>query len=103
MRRRAEAARRRRFQFDPFEKAVEGKIEIQAGLLPVGDYVEAGIELVVNCGDDGVFDQFLTVGLAKLVEVLAGKLQPTGEGVTADNGGAQGWGRHGGRVMKDEL
>src|SRR5205823_13370845 len=65
---RAEAARRRGFQFDPFEKAVERQIEIEPRLFAVGNDVKSCFELVVNGDQDSVFNQFLAVGFARSEE-----------------------------------
>lgn len=86
---RAEAAWRSGFEFDAFEESVEGKVEVQAGLLAVGDDVEAGVELIGDSDADGVIDEFGAVGFAELREVLDGELKPSGKRVTADDGGAE--------------
>ena len=80
VRRRAEAARRRRLQFNPLEEAVERQIKIQPRLFAIGDDVEAGRDLVMNGRDDRVIFQLLAVGFTELVEVLTGKLEPAGNG-----------------------
>jgi len=85
-------AGRRAFQFEAFQIPIEGKVEIQSGLFTVGDDVESGCDLVVDGGDDGVVFQFGAVGLAELVEVLAGKFQPAREWVAADDRVAKGAG-----------
>jgi len=90
MRRRAKPSRRRGLQFDALEKSVKRQIEIEPRLLAVGDHVEAGLELVVNRNGDGVLDQFLAIGFAELVQILAGELQPAGKRITADDGRSEG-------------
>jgi hypothetical protein len=98
--RRAKAPGRRAFQFETFEVTVEGKVEIQAGLLSVSDNVESGGDLVVNGRDDGIVFQFGAVGLTESVEVLAGELEPSRERVAADNGGAEWTGFHLGSALE---
>ena len=99
---RTEAAQRRGFQFDPFEKAVERQIEIEPRLFAVGNDVKPCFELVVNCDQDGVFDQFLAVGFAELVQVPAGEFEPTGKRVAADHCRSEGRVRHEAGGMRDE-
>jgi len=74
---------------DAFDVAIKTEVEIEAGLFAVGDDVQPGVDLVVDGGDDGVFDDFIEVGGAEFVEVLRSKFQPGGEGVGADDGGAE--------------
>jgi hypothetical protein len=73
------------FEVDAFEVAVEREVEVEAGLLAVGDDVEAGAELVGERARDGVVLEFLEVGVAELVEVLGGELKPAGKRVAADD------------------
>ena len=47
----SEPARRRALQLDAGEEPVEGQVEVETGLLTVGDHVEAGGDLVVDGGD----------------------------------------------------
>ena len=58
-------------ELDAVEEAVEGEVEVEPGLLAVGDHVEAGGDLVVDGGDDGVVLQLAAVVGAELVEVGA--------------------------------
>ena len=71
MGRRSEPARRRTLQLDAGEEAVEGKVEVQAGLLTVGDHVQAGGDLIVDRGDDSIVLQLAAVVRSELVEVRA--------------------------------
>ena len=87
--RRAEPARRRTLKFDALEEAVKRQVEVEPRLFAVGDHVEPGGELIVHGGDDSIIDHLLAVGVAELLEVLAGELKPAGEGVAADDGRAQ--------------
>ena len=87
--RRAEASPRRALKVDALEEAVKRQVEVEPRLFAVGDHVESGGVLVVHRCGHGVVDHFIAVGVAELLEVLAGELQPTGEGVAADDGRAQ--------------
>ena len=83
---RAEPARRSTLKFYPLKEAVKRQVEVEPGLLAVSYHVEPGGELIVHCGDDSIIDHLLAVDVAELLEVLAGELEPTGEGVAADDG-----------------
>src|SRR5581483_11705365 len=87
--RRSEPARRRAFQLDAFDVSVKGEIEVQAGLLAIGDDVESGGQLVMQCGNHRVILKFGAVSFAELVQMLTTKLQPARKRITADNAGAQ--------------
>jgi hypothetical protein len=91
---RAEPASRRAFEFDALEIAIKGKVEIEASLFAIGDDVESSGDLIVNGGNDGIFLEFGSVGFAELVEMRTGEFEPTGEGVAADDGGAERVGSH---------
>ncbi len=91
----AEASGGCAFQVDALEKPIEGQIEVQAGLFTIGDHIETGRDLVVQGDGDGIIDEFCAVGGSEFVEGAAGKLEPSREGVAADNGGAQGSFFHG--------
>lgn len=71
--RRSEPARGSAFEFDAFYVAVEREVEIESGLFSVGDYVEAGRNLVVNGGDNGILLHLTDVVYSKLIEVLGGE------------------------------
>ena len=85
VRRGAEATRRCPLQLDAVEVAVERQVEVEPRLLAVGDHVEAGADLVVDGGDDGVVLQLGAIGRAEAVEVLDGEQQPAGQRVAADD------------------
>jgi hypothetical protein len=85
---RSEPSRRFRFQFDPFKETVEREIEIQAGLLAVSNHVQAGCDLIVKRRNDSVILQLGAVCRAEVVQMLAGKFEPTRKRVTTDDGGA---------------
>ena len=83
-----ESPRRGALQLDAGEEAVEREVEVEAGLLTVGDHVEAGGDLIVDGGDGGVVLQLGAIGRAELVEVLDGEEQPAGQRIAADHAGA---------------
>src|SRR5262245_20006822 len=85
MRGRTEPARRRAFAFQAIQVRVKGKVEIEARLFAVGDDVEAGAYLIVECGNDGVLLQLSAVVGAEFIKIGAGEFQPAGQGITADN------------------
>jgi hypothetical protein len=89
VRRRTEAARRGRFEFDALQEAVKGQIEIEAGLFAVGDDIQAGVGLITNRNAHGVVDHFGAIGFAKLIEMLDGKFQPAGKWIAPDDCCAQ--------------
>jgi len=76
--------------------AVEGEVEVEAGLFAVGDDVESGGELVADGDGGGVVLQLGDVVRTELVEVGAGKQKPSGKGIAADDGGSERAGVHGG-------
>src|SRR4051794_2056201 len=82
--------RRLAFQLDPFEVAVEGQIEIQPRLFPVGDYIEAGGELVVDCTDYRIVLELGQIVRPKLLEILDGLLEPRRERVRANHSSPKG-------------
>jgi hypothetical protein len=88
----AEATLGRGFELDAIEETVEGKVEIEAGLFAIGDDIEAGFELVMDGDGDGVVDGFIAIGVTELVEVKGGELEPAGQGIASDDGGAK-WAR----------
>jgi hypothetical protein len=71
------------------KKSVKRQIEIQPRLFAVGDDVQSGRRLIVNGREDGVFLQLRAIGLAELIEMLAGEFQPAGKRVTANDCGSQ--------------
>src|SRR5207244_752157 len=77
--RRPEPARRLAVALDSFEVAVEGEVEVEPGLLPVGDHVEPGRELVADSAGDCVLDELGEVVETEVAEVLARVLEPAGE------------------------
>jgi dihydropteroate synthase len=77
------------FKLDAFEESVEREVEVEPGLFAVGDDVESGIDLVVDGDDDGVVDEFLAVSVTELLQVGGGEFKPGGEGVAADDRGAE--------------
>ena len=76
------------FEFDAGDEPVKGKVEIEAGLLAVGNDVKASGGLVVDGDAHGVVDKFLAILNAELIEVSAGEFQPAREGVAADDSGS---------------
>src|SRR5205809_118450 len=84
----------RGLELESFEKSIKREIEIEPRLLAIGDDVKSGLHLVVNRDGDRVVDEFFAVRFAKLVEILAGKLQPAGKRITADDCGSEEGGRH---------
>ena len=91
---RAEAPRRGGFEFDALDVAIEREVEIEAGLFAIGDDIEAGGELVVERGDDGIVLDLGAVGGTEAVEVGGGEFEPRGKRVAADDGGAEWIGLH---------
>src|SRR5258706_1569291 len=87
--RRSEAARRGTFQLDSFEETIERKIEIEAGLFAVGDYIQARFELVVDSGSNSIVDEFPAIVSAKLIEMIAREFEPPWERIAADDRRAQ--------------
>jgi hypothetical protein len=69
-----ESSRRRWLQREPIEIAIKREIEIQSRLLAIGNDIQPGGNLVVNCGNDRILLKFVTIGIAKLIEMLTGKL-----------------------------
>jgi len=55
-------------------------------LLAVCDHVQSGGDLIMNRRDHGVFLQLGAVGLAELVEVLAGEFEPAGKWIATNDG-----------------
>src|SRR5256885_1219968 len=86
---RTKAAWRTRFQFDPFEKTVEGEIEVEPCLFAIGDYIHARGKLVVNGDCNRVLNELSSIVRAKFIEVIAGKLQPARKRIAADDGRSQ--------------
>ena len=76
VRRRAEAAWRRAFELQAFKESVERKIEIEARLFAIRDYVEAGGDLIVNRRDDGVLLHLRDIRGPELAEMRACELEP---------------------------
>src|SRR5207302_1144765 len=64
-------------------------IEIQPGLLAIGNYIQSRGYLVMNGRYDGIFLQFGAVRLPELAQMRAGKFKPGGKGVAADDGRAE--------------
>jgi hypothetical protein len=73
-------------QFDPFEIAVKRKVEVQAALLAISDYIESRGKLIMYRRQDGVLLQLGSIGFTKLVEVPASEFQPARQRITADDG-----------------
>src|SRR5439155_720222 len=86
VRRRAEAPARLALRLEPGEERVEGEVEVEAGLLPVGDDVEPRTHLIADRRGDGIADRLLAVVRAEVNDVLAGELEPAGKGVAAGHG-----------------
>lgn len=82
-------SRRPGFEFDAFKIAVEGKIEVEASLLAIGNDVQSSRELIMNCHNHGVFLQLSNVSWAEGIQVLAGKLQPSRKRIASNDGCAQ--------------
>ena len=85
---RSEPARRLAL-LDPVDEAVEAEVEVEPGLLAVGDRVEPGGDLVVHGRDDGVLLQLGDVVGPEFAEVRGGMLEPAGQRVAADHGRAE--------------
>jgi hypothetical protein len=98
---RAEAPWRRALKFDALKVPIKGKVEVEARLFAIGDDVKAGCHLVVDGSDNGVFLEFSAVGLAELIEVSAGKFEPTGKRVAADYCRSKRMGNHG--IFRDII
>jgi hypothetical protein len=64
---RTKPARRHRFQRDPFEVTVEGKIEIETGLFAICYNIKSCGDLIVNCRDHRVFNHFLNISRSEFV------------------------------------
>src|SRR5437016_1364757 len=94
MGRRAKTPRRRAFQFQSFQVAIEGKIEIQASLFAVRDDIQSDSNLIMNRSDDGIVFQFGAIGFAKFAQVTARELEPARKRVAADDGRARRFGLH---------
>jgi hypothetical protein len=97
----AESVRRAQFAGDAMFSALivrgrtPGEIEIEPRLLAVGDDIEAGGELIVQRGDDGIVLHLREIVGAEALELRARGLEPGGKGIAADDGGAEGAGLHG--------
>jgi hypothetical protein len=72
-------------QIDPFDETVKREIEINPGLLAIGDDVQAGRHLIVDRSDDGVVLQFGDIVGTEAIQILYGKLQPAWKGVRTYN------------------
>ncbi len=86
VRRRAKPPPRRCFRRDPFEKAVERQIEIQPRLLAVSDHIQPRRKLIVDRRDDRVVLHLGNVIGAELIQIPAGKFQPSRQRIAADDG-----------------
>src|SRR5262249_4099442 len=73
----------------PLQAAVERQVEIVTGLLAVGDDIQPGRQLIVDCGDHCVRAKFLDIGFTELIEMGGSKLQPSRKGITPDHGSLQ--------------
>ncbi len=91
---RAEAATRFVVELEPVDERVEGEVEVEARLFPVGDHVEPCTELVADRSPDRIARRLLAVVRAELVEVRAGKLEPAWERIAPDDGRPDGLVRH---------
>src|SRR5512132_970436 len=100
---RAEAATRFVVELEPVDERVEGEVEVETGLFPVGDHVEPGPELVADRGPDRVARCLLTVVGAELVQMRSGELEPAGERIAPDDGRANGAVRHGQSLLLGRL
>src|SRR5260221_3250742 len=87
---RTKTPRRNGLNRDAGKKTVEREVEIEAGLLAIGDHVEAGGHLVVHGDSDGVIEQFRQIVGAKFIEATRCEFEPARKGITADDRGAQG-------------
>src|SRR5207302_2871756 len=85
VRRRTEPPPRLALGLDPVEGAVEREVEVEPGLLAVGDRVEARGHLVAHGAGDGVLDELRDVVRTEVAEVLARVLEPAGERIAADH------------------
>src|SRR5687768_9372558 len=105
MRRRPEFSRRRRLEFYPLDVAVEREIKIQPRLLAIRNDVEARSNLIVDRRDHGVILNLTHIGSTEYFEVLAGKLEPAGKRITANDRAAKrrrlhGDGERAGQIIK---
>src|SRR5438876_11429361 len=87
--RRTEKAARPRFQRNAAQKSIERQVEIEPGLLAIGDHIEPGGNLVVHRGADGVVQRFGQVVFAELLHVQRDELEPAWKRVAADDRCAQ--------------
>jgi hypothetical protein len=88
VRRRPEQPRRGAL-LDSVEEPVEAEVEVEPGLLSVGDRVEPCGNLVVNGSDHGVLLQLRHVVGTEVVEVRSRVFEPAREGIAPDHGRSQ--------------
>ena len=93
----------RGFELDALDVAVKREIEIEAGLLAIGDDIQPCGQLVVKRGDDGIVLNLCAVGRAEFFEVGGGEFKPGGKRIAADDGGAEWIGLHGVLVSDSEI
>jgi len=93
--RRAEPARDLLVELEPVEEGVEREVEVEAGLLAVGDHVDAGAQLVADRRPDRIANRLFAIVRAELVEVHARQLEPARERVAADHRRTDRFVRHG--------
>ena len=91
---------RGRLEVDPLKVAVETQIEVQPGLLAIGDDVQAGCQLVLHGTGHRIGLKLCAVLGTKALEVLGGMLQPGRKRVTANDRGSQWALIHGSRRWK---
>ena len=84
-----EATWRFRLQIDSLQVAVKGQIEIETRLLTVGQHIQAGRMLIMDSSDNGVTLCFSDIGSTELIQMIAGKTEPTRKRITANHSCSQ--------------
>ena len=85
VRRRPKPAPRLRAALDAFQKSVERQIEIQSRLLAIGDHIQTGIDLIVNCRRDCIVLCLRDIVWTQFIQVLGRELKPARERIASDN------------------
>src|SRR5262249_51855545 len=81
---RTETAARPGFQRNAGQKSVERQVEVEPGLLAIGDHVESGSDLVVHRGGNGVVKRFGQIVLTELIHVQGEELKPGRKRIAAN-------------------
>src|SRR6516162_897502 len=68
---------------------IKGKIEVEPGLLAIGNGIQSCCSLVMYSSNDSVFDHLFHISGPKFIQVLTGKLKPSGKRVAANYSSSQ--------------